>query len=126
VAGLAFDADNNLWISNFGSSQPLRVRKNDGNWKSFSLPYVLFGNALSQIIVDDNNYKWIVSPLGNGLICYDHGVSIDNTSDDRWRRFSSGAVNGNLPAGEVLCLAKDKNGFHLGGDFGWYWGYPMS
>ena len=111
VAGLAFDRDNNLWISNFGSSQPLRVRKNDGNWKNFSLPYVLYGNALSQIIIDDNNYKWIVSPLGNGLICYDHGASIDNTSDDKWRRFSPGAGNGNLPAGEVHCVAKDKSGF---------------
>ena len=111
VAGLAFDPDNNLWISNFGSSQPLRVRKNDGNWKSFSLPYVLFGNALSQIIIDDNNYKWIVSPLGNGLICYDHGTSIDNTNDDKWRRLGSGAGNGNLPNGNVICLAKDKSGF---------------
>jgi Two component regulator propeller len=111
VAGLAFDPDNNLWISNFGSSEPLRVRKNDGNWKSFSLPYTLFGNALSQIIIDDNNYKWMVSPLGNGLICYDHGTSIDNINDDKWRRFSQGAGFGNLPAGTVLCLAKDKNGF---------------
>src|SRR5258705_4133116 len=111
VAGLAFDADNNLWISNFGSSQPLQVRKNDGNWKSFSLPYVLFGNALSQIIIDDNNYKWIVSPLGNGLICYDHSVSIDNTGDDRWRRYTPGAGNGNLPTGEVSCVAKDTSGF---------------
>ena len=111
VAGLAFDPDNNLWVSNFGSSQPLRVRKNDGNWKSFSLPYVLFANALSQIIIDDNNYKWIVSPLGNGLICYDHGASVDNTSDDRWRRHGPGAGNGNLPNGEVFCVVKDKSGF---------------
>lgn len=111
VAGLAFDGDNNLWISNFGSSQPLRVRKNDGSWKSFSLPFSLFANALSQIVVDDNNYKWIVSPLGNGLICYDHGASIDNISDDRWRKYSSGAGSGNLPNSNVLCVAKDKSGF---------------
>ncbi|HEY6062972.1 MAG TPA: two-component regulator propeller domain-containing protein, partial [Chitinophagaceae bacterium] len=111
VAGLAFDQDNNLWISNFGSLQPLQVRKNDGSWKSFSLPYALYGNALSQVIIDDNNYKWIVSPLGNGLICYDHGASVDNTGDDRWRRYGPGAGNGNLPAGEVLCVAKDKSGF---------------
>jgi hypothetical protein len=111
VAGLAFDAGNNLWISNFGSSQPLRVRKNDGNWKSFSLPYALYANALSQIIIDDNNFKWIVSPLGNGLICFDHGASVDNTGDDRWRRFNPGAGYGNLPNGEVLCVAKDKSGF---------------
>ena len=111
VAGLAFDQENNLWISNFGASQPLRVRKKDGSWKSFSLPYVLFANALSQIIIDDYNYKWIVSPLGNGLICYDHGASIDNTGDDKWRRYGPGTGNGNLPNGAVLCVAKDKNGF---------------
>lgn len=111
VAGLAFDGNNNLWVSNFGSSQPLRVRKNDGSWKSFSIPFSLFANALSQIVIDDNNYKWIVSPLGNGLICYDHGASIDNISDDRWRKYSSGIGSGNLPNNNVLCVAKDKSGF---------------
>lgn len=111
VAGLTFDDENNLWVSNYGSSQPLKVRKSDGTWKSFTLPFTLFENALSQIIVDDNNYKWIVSPLGNGLICYDHGNSIDNIGDDRWRRYGLGAGNGNLPSNDVFCAAKDKSGF---------------
>lgn len=111
VAGLAFDAANNLWISNFGSTQQLRVRKNDGSWKNFSVPFPLFENALSKIIIDDNNYKWIVAPLGNGLICYDHGASIDDINDDQWKRYAGGAGNGNLPNNEVLCLAKDKSGF---------------
>ncbi|HWR32913.1 MAG TPA: T9SS type A sorting domain-containing protein [Chitinophagaceae bacterium] len=111
MAGLAFDKENNLWISNFGASQPLRVRKKDGNWKSLSLPFSLFENALSQILIDDNNFKWIVAPLGNGLICYDHGTSIDNINDDRWKKYSSGNGNGNLPNNNVLCVAKDKSGF---------------
>lgn len=111
VAGLVFDRENNLWVSNFGAAAPLRVRKNDGSWKNISLPFTLFENALAQIIIDDNNYKWIVAPLGNGLICYDHGLSIDNSADDRWRRYGSGAGNGNLPNNDVLCIAKDKNGF---------------
>lgn len=111
VAGLVFDRENNLWISNFGSPQPLRVLKNDGSWKNFSLPFSLFENAMSQIVIDDNNYKWIVSPLGNGLICFDHGASVDNTGDDRWRKYFSGSGNGNLPNSEVICVAKDKNGF---------------
>lgn len=111
VAGLAFDAANNLWISNFGSTQQLRVRKNDGSWKNFTVPFPLFENALSKIIIDDNNYKWIVAPLGNGLICYDHGASIDDINDDQWKRYAGGAGNGNLPNNEVLCVAKDKSGF---------------
>ncbi len=108
---MAFDRENNLWISNFGSGQQLRVRKNDGSWKAITVPFSLFENALSQIVIDDNSYKWIVAPLGNGLICYDHGTSVDNTNDDKWRRYTGGAGNGNLPNNEVLCVAKDKNGF---------------
>lgn len=111
VGGLAFDSDNNLWVANFGSVQPLRVRKNDGGWINFSLPFSLFENALSQIVIDDNNYKWVVAPLGNGLISFDHGASIDNTGDDKWRRLGTGTGNGNLPNNDVLCVAKDKNGF---------------
>lgn len=111
VSGLAFDKENNLWITNFGAAQPLLVRKNDGSWKNFSVPFSLFTNTTSQIVIDDNNYKWIVSPLGNGLICFDDRGTIDNTNDDRWKLFGTGTGNGNLPDNDVLCMAKDKNDF---------------
>ena len=62
-------------------------------------------------MIDDNNYKWIVSPKANGLICYDHGASIESQSDDRWKLLKAGAGNGNLPTNEVLSIAKDKNGY---------------
>jgi hypothetical protein len=111
VSGLAFDRDNNLWISNYGSSQPLRVRKTDGSWLAISIPFFLNENALSQIVVDDNNYKWIVSPKNTGLICFDHGSSLENTGDDRWRLYRAGPGNGNLPSSEVFSVAKDRNGY---------------
>jgi hypothetical protein len=111
VSGLYFDEANNLWISNFGAAQPLKVRKQDGSWRSFSLPFTVFENALSQVIVDGSNYKWIVAPLGNGLICFDDGGSIDNNADDRWKRYTRGTGNGNLPGTDVLCIAGDKSGF---------------
>ncbi|HPG11335.1 MAG TPA: two-component regulator propeller domain-containing protein [Chitinophagaceae bacterium] len=111
VSGLAFDSENNLWVSNYGATQSLRIRKANGDWRSFTPPFFISGNAMSQIIVDDYNYKWIVSPLGNGLFCFDHGTDIDNTADDRWKRFYAGQGNGGLPENNVLCVAKDKNGF---------------
>ncbi|MDP4263920.1 MAG: two-component regulator propeller domain-containing protein [Bacteroidota bacterium] len=111
ISGLAFDPENNLWVSNFGALQPLLVRKKDGSWNKFSLPFFLSENSLVQILIDDNNYKWIVAAKTRSLICFDHGSSIDNIGDDRWKLYSSGAGNGNLPEGEVFCVAKDKNGF---------------
>ncbi len=109
VAGLAFDADNNLWVSNFGSPRQLHVLKSNGSWQSFTAPFTLFENAAAQIVIDDAGQKWIQSPLGNGLLLFDEG-DLANPADDRWKRYRSGAGNGNLPSNEVLCLAKDKQG----------------
>lgn len=111
VAGLAFDRDHILWVSNYGAPQPLLAKKTDGGWTKFSIPYFLPENSLTQIITDDNNFKWIVAAKGGGLICYDPGTALENTGDDRWRRFTNGVGNGNLPSPDVLCVTKDKNDF---------------
>jgi ligand-binding sensor domain-containing protein len=111
VSGLAFDADNNLWVSNFGANHQLHVLKNDGSWRSFAAPFLLNLNTAAQIVIDDANQKWIVSPLGNGVIVFDHNNTLDNTNDDKWRLYKYGTGIGNLPSNEVLSLAKDKSGF---------------
>jgi Two component regulator propeller len=111
VAGLSFDKQDNLWISNYGASLPLSVRKKDGGWKQLAVPFSIPENALTQIITGDNNYKWIVAAKGGGVLCFDDNFTPDNTVDDHWRLFSTGSGNGNLPAGEATCLAIDKNGF---------------
>lgn len=111
VAGLGFDKEKNLWIANYGAAQNIVVRKNDGGWKTFAPPFALNENAAAQIIVDDENQKWIVSPRGNGLICFNDNNTIDNTADDKWKLYRGGAGIGNLPTSNVFCAAKDKNGF---------------
>jgi ligand-binding sensor domain-containing protein len=111
VSGLSFDKENNLWISNYGAAQNILVRKNDGSWKTFAPPFALTENASSQIIVDDEDQKWIVSPRGNGLIVFNNNRTIDNVADDKWKLYRSGAGIGNLPTNNVLSIAKDKSGF---------------
>lgn len=110
VSGLAFDKDGLLWLSNYGAAQPLLAKKQDGSWTRFSVPFLLPENGLTQIVTDDDNYKWIVAAKSGGLLCYDPGT-VENTGDDHWKKFGAGAGNGNLPAADVLCIAKDKNGF---------------
>lgn len=111
VSGLCFDADNNLWVANYGAENPVLVKKADGAWQSFIIPYALVEQAVSQIVIDDLNQKWMVLPKNNGLVCFNHGQSIDNPGDDQWKLYRSGKGNGNLPDDNVLCIAKDKNNF---------------
>lgn len=111
VAGLAFDQQHNLWVSNYGAPQNLQVRKADGNWKAFSIPFMHLENAVAQVLIDDSNQVWIVSPKGNGVFCFNYGQDIDNLADDKWKYYRQGRGNGNLPSNNVLCLLKEKNGF---------------
>ena len=111
VAGLAFDKENNLWIANYGAAQNILVRKKDGSWKTFAAPFGLSENAVSQIVIDDEDQKWIVSPKGNGLVVFNDNNTIDNGADDKWKLYRSGAGAGNLPTNNVLSIARDKSGF---------------
>ncbi|MFT3826780.1 MAG: two-component regulator propeller domain-containing protein [Chitinophagaceae bacterium] len=111
IGGLAFDNDRNLWITNYGAEKELLVRKPDGKWNTFTIPYPIAENAVSQIVIDDLNQKWIVSPKGNGLFCFNHGQTIENPGDDQWKWLKTGTGSGNLPNNTVYCIAKDKNSF---------------
>lgn len=111
VSGLAFDSRQRLWISNYGAPQNLQVRKQDSTWASFNIPFTHNENAVAQIVVDDLDQLWIMSPKGNGVFCYNPGSNIDNTNDDRWKYYRQGPGNGNLPSNNVYSLLKDKNGF---------------
>jgi hypothetical protein len=119
VGGMAFDAANNLWISNFGGSNNFLVKKADGNWQQFRVPFLIQDNMVGAVLIDDADQKWIQVPQGNGLLVYNHGASIDNTGDDRWKWFQTGRGSGNLPSNVVNCMVKDKDGFiWLGTDKG--------
>ena len=111
IGGLATDRLNNVWISNYGAPQNLVVKKADGQWNRFTIPFFHPENAVAGITIDDYDQKWIISPKENGLFLFNSGNNIDNTGDDRWRYFRKGRGNGNLPSNNVFSVVKDKNGF---------------
>ncbi|MCB9080796.1 MAG: hypothetical protein H6555_03690 [Lewinellaceae bacterium] len=107
ISGLAFDADNNLWIANHLAERPISVLTNKGEWKSF-LP-ACNETRIHQVGVDGNGYKWFVSNSNaSGLLVFDEG-DLDNPADDRCRIINTG--NSNLPTNLVNCLAVDQDGF---------------
>ncbi|MHB1922352.1 MAG: type IX secretion system anionic LPS delivery protein PorZ [Chitinophagaceae bacterium] len=111
ISGLDFDQQGNLWISSFGAPHELVVKKRDGTWKSFTIPLYHTDHAVSQVLVDSYNQKWIVSPMGNGLIVFNQGKSIDDLTGDQWAMLREGVGSGNLPDNNVRCIAMDQDGF---------------
>ncbi|SHM57745.1 two-component regulator propeller domain-containing protein [Chitinophaga sp. CF418] len=110
VSGLTTDATGNLWLAAYGASGNLLLKKPDNTWVSFRSPYVMTGNAISQLLTDDYGLVYMVSPQSNGLFVLNHNNTLDNKNDDQWRQYRLGSNQGNLPSNDVYCLAKDKNG----------------
>jgi len=110
IGGLAFDEEANLWVCNYDTPQPLSVRQTDGTWQSFAVQETVNWHTMGQIIVTQNDYKWVVLPRGGGLFAFDHNRTISNTADDRSRKFSVKDENGTLISNQIYALAEDKNG----------------
>ncbi len=105
VGGLAFDDDNNLWVSNHGANRPISVLKNDGTWQSFSnIPT----NQLTRIAVDLDGNKWIATAGGNGVVVFNEGDDFDSNQDNQVRRINTG--NSELQNNTVNAIAVDLEG----------------
>ncbi len=105
IGGLAFDASNNLWISNYGSAAPIAVLKADGTLRNFSASP---SQGLLQVAVDQNGYKWFVVAFNGGIMVYDSGKDIDSPADDRYKVFTT--TNSVLPTNSVNCVTVDLEG----------------
>lgn len=110
LAGLKYDDDKNLWMTNYGAAEQLVVKKKDGSWQKFSFPYSASERTASQIEIDNANQKWMLAPRGIGLYVLNDNNTIDNKNDDQIKKLTTGLGYGNLPNNEVYCLTKDKNG----------------
>ncbi|MBR0077510.1 MAG: hypothetical protein IJP72_03820 [Bacteroidales bacterium] len=110
IGGLAFDANNNLWVSCCFSSIPIAVLQSNGNWQPITLlSYTSNNTVISQIMVDSRNYKWIVIPRENKLLVYDDNKTISNPNDDRIASVNMNAM-ANIETSGINCVVEDKDG----------------
>jgi len=110
ISGLAIDPSSNLWMTNPNTNAPVVVKKKDGAWKNFIVPFAVDKNLLNKVLVDKENRKWFTTSNAGGLICFNDNNTIDVTSDDQWRLFLQGTGRGNLPSSNVLSVAEDQSG----------------
>jgi hypothetical protein len=119
IGGMAFDNENNLWITNSSVSNPISVRKSDGSWKSFNYENAISDILVSEIIVTQSNHKWVVLPNGNGLFVFENNQTIDNENDDQFKKLNIVDENGKIITNRINSIVEDLNGeIWLGTDQG--------
>lgn len=112
VSGVAFDSYGNLWVANSGANNLLSVMERDGQWHSYNLGGTNSGIDISVMVIDGNNYKWIMTRMGNDtkIIVFNDNGTLDDTSDDQVKSLRCVAGQGGISGSMVNCLAVDRNG----------------
>ncbi len=104
VTGMDFDSRNNLWIANSGTENMLSVKTTENEWFSFNIG----SSSISRIMIDHNDYKWILCH-GGSIIVFNDNRTIYDATDDSYENITTTAGQGGLPA-EANCMAVDHNG----------------
>ena len=109
ISGLAFDSKGNLWVANTGANKLLSMmERSTGNWRAFNLGGSYSGIDIGTLLIDDNDYKWMIRRGGEVLVFTDNGT-FDNPADDHVVNLNTATGSGKLP-GSVNCLASDSKG----------------
>ena len=103
VSGMAFDQNNNLWVTSSYSTNILAVKTPSNNWYNFSFPGLSSSNSeYKKVLIDKNNFVWIVDAKNLKLLTFDYNNTFDNKNDDR-------AISPTTTA-EIITLVEDLDG----------------
>jgi hypothetical protein len=106
ISGIAFDDQQNLWVTAYGAPRPLNVMTPEGVWVNFS---VISPRELSNITIDQYGYKWFPVQGGSGgVLIYDSGDDIMSPADDRQRFLNTS--NSELTTNVVNVITEDLDG----------------
>lgn len=108
IGGIAFDNQNNMWVTNSSAPSVLSVKRSSGTWQSFNLGSVATGVDMGRVMVDKSNQKWLM-PRDHALIVFNDN-NTDSPADDKAKRLTSSVGNGNLPGSFVQCMSTDRDG----------------
>ncbi len=107
ISGMAFDNQDNLWVTNFGAPKPLSVFTSDGQEFSFDMGS---NDQLGHLTIDNLGYKWSIAVGGNGgVYVFDDGGTPNNPTDDRTPKFFN-TGNSVLSTNLINYIKADLNG----------------
>lgn len=109
--GMAFDAGNNLWVSNSGVTELLSVRKTDGSWQSFDFSNIVSSNTTAaNVVVTRAGQKWVLLPRGGGIAVYQDNGTFATPDNTNSVKITNEEGKGALPSIDVFSMAEDLNG----------------
>lgn len=109
ITGMAYDSQNTLWMVASQSPNPVYAIASDGTWYNFELNNSISSTPLNKIISTRYGHNWSIIPKG-GLYAWSVNNTLDDDSDDDYKRFSVKDDDGKIISNDVLSICEDNDG----------------
>lgn len=108
-SALAFDTDQNLWITSSFSSNILTVKTPGNEWHTYSFPGKTQNTSFyPALVIDINNNKWVLNAKDNNLIVFNENKTYDDKSDDKEKLLTVVGNSGRTL--DLYSITEDKDG----------------
>lgn len=124
--GLNYDKEGNLWMTNTQVDSVVKIRMNNGQWKSLYIDKLKGYPTMEKLMFDSKGRVWIISKrtvedFKSGVYCLDYNGTITNRKDDKENFITS--INNQdgikYVSNTMYAIAEDKNGqIWIGSDQG--------
>ena len=108
ISDLKYDKNENLWMLNSYTDNPLKMLSKSGQWYVFETGGATKKVFNPKLIIDNKDNKWF-TVYGTGIVGFSDGGTLDDPSDDVYKLVNDGLTSGALPSKEVTALAMDFN-----------------
>ena len=114
VPRLKYDADGNLWMTNTGTQDIIKVLKNDGTWTTLPYKDIAKSPTMVDILFDSRGWLWVTSLQAEaGLFCAKmNGTPLDAGDDETkfvYAHFKN-QDGTNYDVYQLYSLVEDRNG----------------
>ncbi len=110
INDLAFDHNNNLWVTNERVGEPISVKTKNNEWQSFNFDGRINSYYPQKITVTKNNHKWVVLGESKGILAFDDNNSPLDENDDTYKIFSPVTSEGESISSTIFSIEEDKDG----------------
>ena len=116
TAGLCYDKDYNLYVTNMHVSKAIKVLTKDGVWTSMTYPLAVNKECLFEITRTKSGIIWALDvQVGQGIFAFDTKGTLADQSDDQSKFISTvdyydDNVLKSIVPDFFFCMAEDKNG----------------
>lgn len=109
IGGMDFDSEGNLWMTNSEVARNLLKLTPGGEWESFTLPDVANRFSIGQLLVTENDDKWILLPSGHDAYV------VDKSGTNKKRLlitayFNNGVIEDFKRMNDIYSIAEDMDG----------------